>query len=434
MAESITNQDTQLMDSRFPKGKIFAWTLFDFANTSFSVMIVTFVFPLYFKDVICKGEPIGDALWGANVGLSMLIGAFIAPILGAASDFSGRRKRFLLSFTLVSIVCTALMATLSPGYILFAAVLFILANVGFEGGLVFYDAYLPEITTRRSFGRVSGYGFAMGYLGALMILGVNFPFIINGFTPENIPHIKISFLVTAAFFAIFSVPLFVALRDPKKANPEGINIIKEGIRRVKFTVKHIKQYPNLVRFLLAFFFYNDGILTIISFSSIYAANTLNFSFQELVIFFITVQTTAILGSVVFGFITDKIGPKRTIVITLLIWIGVILLTFVTEDKQMFYVVGLLAGISMGSSQSASRSMMARLTPKEHSAEFFGFYDGLFGKASAIVGPWIFGIISTVSESQRVAVASLLVFFLVGLWLITTVGTEEEFKSGRVQKS
>jgi len=118
----------------------------------------------------------------------------------------------------------------------------------------------------------------------------------------------------------------------------------------------------------------------------------------------------------------------------LIWIGVILLTFVTEDKQMFYVVGLLAGISMGSSQSASRSMMARLTPKEHSAEFFGFYDGLFGKASAIVGPWIFGIISTVSESQRVAVASLLVFFLVGLWLITTVGTEEEFKSGRVQKS
>ena len=411
----------------FPKGKIFAWTLFDFANTSFSVMIVTFVFPLYFKDIICKGEPIGDALWGTSVSISMLIGAIIAPVLGAASDYSGRRKRYLLSFTLVSILCTVLFSVLAPGQVLFAATLFILANVGFEGGLVFYDAYLPEITSRRSIGRVSGYGFAMGYLGALTILAVCFPFIIGGFEPENLHNIKFSFLVTAGFFAVFSVPLFVVLRDQKHDHAEPVNFIKEGLKRVKYTLGHVKKYPDLVRFLLAFFFYNDGILTIIAFSSIYAANTLNFSFQELVIFFITVQTTAILGSVIFGFITDKIGPKRTIVITLLIWIGVILLTFVTENKEMFYVVGLLAGISMGSSQSASRSMMARLTPKQHTAEFFGFYDGSFGKASAIVGPWIFGVISTVSESQRVAVASLLVFFIIGLWLITTVGTEQDFK-------
>jgi UMF1 family MFS transporter len=312
--------------------------------------------------------------------------------------------------------------------------LFVLANVGFEGGLVFYDAYLPEITSRRSIGRVSGYGYAMGYLGALMILGVCYPFIIGGFEPENLPNIKISFLVTAGFFAFFSVPLFVSLRDQKKELPKKVNFIKEGISRVKYTLTHIRKYPQLVRFLLAFFFYNDGILTIISFSSIYAANTLGFTFQELVIFFITVQTTAILGSVVFGFITDKIGPKRTIVITLLIWIGVIMLTFVTEDKQMFYVVGLLAGISMGSSQSASRSMMARLTPKQHTAEFFGFYDGSFGKASAIVGPWIFGVISTVSGSQRIAVASLLFFFLAGLWLITTVSTEDDFKQARVKNT
>ncbi|ACF12683.1 major facilitator superfamily MFS_1 [Chloroherpeton thalassium ATCC 35110] len=408
----------------YSKRNIFAWTLFDFANTSFSVMIVTFVYPLYFKNIICAGHAIGDALWGTNVSISMLIGAVVAPVLGAASDYSGRRKRFLLAFTLISILCTSLMFFTSADMILIGSVLFILANVGFEGGLVFYDAYLPEITSKRSYGRVSGYGFAMGYLGALVTLAASFPLIIGGFEPENLLNIRYSFLLAAGFFFFFSIPLFLALRDKKPARAEHISFLKAGFREVRATLSNIRNYPNLVRFLTAFFFYNDGILTIIAFASIYAANTLNFSFQELVIFFITVQTTAILGSVIFGVITDKIGAKRTIVITLLIWIFVILLAYFTDTKEMFYIVGLFAGISMGASQSASRSLMARLTPAEHSAEFFGFYDGSFGKASAIVGPWIFGLISTLAGSQRIAILSLLLFFTVGLWLILKVRTEK----------
>ncbi|NTV01619.1 MAG: MFS transporter [Chlorobiaceae bacterium] len=413
------------------KRRIFSWLLFDFANTSFSVMMVTFAFPLYFKNVICGGDPSGDAIWGACISISMLLVALISPVLGAQADYSGRRKRFLFFFTLMSVIATALLSLSGPGYAISAAVLFVLANIGFEGGLVFYDAYLPEITSRRSLGRVSGYGFAMGYLGAFAILLLLQPLLSKGIELSNIGNLKLSFIIVALFFAIFATPLFLTLRDTKGARAEAaprgeregsIGSISRSIAEVGHTVRHIMSYPDLARFLLAFFFYNDAILTVIAFSSIYAQNTLGFTTGELIVFFMTVQTTAIIGSVVFGLVTDRIGPKRTIVITLFIWFGVIFMAILSQGKTLFYVTGLLAGMSMGSSQAASRSLMARLTPKEHITEFFGFYDGTFGKASAVVGPLVFGFVSSQAGSQKAALASLLVFFGIGLIIMTGVRT------------
>ncbi|UZJ38889.1 MFS transporter [Prosthecochloris sp. SCSIO W1103] len=382
-------------------------------------MMVTFAFPLYFKNVICEGEPRGDALWGASLGISMLIVAVISPVLGAAADFSGRRKRFLFVFTLFSVVATALLGLTGPGMVVIAVVLFVVANAGFEGGLVFYDAYLPEIASERSIGRVSGYGFAMGYLGALAILLLLFPLLKEGIVIENMQNVTLSFFLVALFFAVFAAPLFFVLRDEKKT-AVNMHFVGRSIREVKYTILHIMNYPDLARFLLAFFFYNDAILTIIGFSSIYAQNTLGFTSGELIIFFMVVQTTAIFGSVIFGVITDKIGPKRTIVLTLIIWCVVIMMAIATTDKLFFYYTGLLAGMSMGSSKAASRSMMARLTPPKHVTEFFGFYDGTFGKASAIAGPVIFGVISSLAGDQRIALASLLLFFVIGLFLILGV--------------
>jgi UMF1 family MFS transporter len=404
--------------------KVFSWLLFDFANTSFSVMMVTFAFPLYFKNVICKGEPSGDALWGVSVSISMLLVALISPVLGAAADFSGKRKRFLFVFTATSVVATALLSFSGPGMAAQAAVLFILANMGFEGGLVFYDAYLKELASDKSLGRVSGYGFAMGYLGALSILLLMKPLLSGGIVLSNASNIQLSFLWVALFFALFSLPLFLSLRDEKRADrsPITFTAIGNSIREVKYTIRHIMNYPDLARFLLAYFFYNDAILTVIAFSSIYAQNTFGFTTGELIVFFMLVQTTAIVGSIVFGFITDKIGPKRTIVITLLIWFFVVIAAILSSDKQMFFYTGMLAGMSMGSSQAASRSMMARLTPLEHVTEFFGFYDGTFGKASAIIGPLLFGLVSAQAGSQRVALGSLLMFFIIGLLLMSRVGT------------
>ena len=404
------------------KYKVFSWLLFDFANTSFSVMMVTFAFPLYFKNVICGGDPSGDALWGFSVSLSMLLVALVSPVLGAAADYSGKRKRFLLFFTLTSIAATALLSFSGPGMAVMAAILFILANMGFEGGLVFYDAYLKELASDKSVGRVSGYGFAMGYLGALSILLLVKPLLSKGIVLSNIPNVQMSFFVVAIFFALFATPLFLLLRDEKKESRPAISLaaLGQSIREVKFTVRHIMNYPDLARFLLAYFFYNDAILTIIAFSSIYAQNTLGFTTGDLIIFFMLVQTTAIAGSVIFGFITDKIGPKRTIVITLMIWFVVVLAAIVADSKELFFYTGMLAGMSMGSSQAASRSMMTRLTPREHVTEFFGFYDGTFGKASAVVGPLVFGLVSSQAGSQKAALASLLLFFTVGLVLMTRV--------------
>ena len=410
------------------KYKVFSWLLFDFANTSFSVIMVTFVFPLYFKNVICSGDPSGDALWGFSISLSMLIVALISPVLGAAADYSGKRKRFLFVFTLISVIATALLSLSGPGMAVAAVALFILANIGFEGGLVFYDAYLKEIATDKSVGRVSGYGFAMGYLGAFAILLLTKPLLNKGIVLSNAPNVQLSFLAAAVFFGLFAAPIFLVLRDQQKEARPAISFAALGssIREVKHTVRHIMSYPDLVRFLLAYFFYNDAILTVIAFSSIYAQNTLGFTTGELIVFFMLVQTTAIAGSIIFGFVTDKIGPKRTIVITLLIWFVVVLAAIFADRKELFFYTGMLAGLSMGSSQAASRSMMARLTPREHVTEFFGFYDGTFGKASAIAGPLMFGLVSAYAGSQKAALASLLMFFTIGLLLMTRVrsaGTE-----------
>jgi UMF1 family MFS transporter len=404
------------------KYKVFSWLLFDFANTSFSVIMVTFVFPLYFKNVICKGEPSGDALWGFSISLSMLLVALISPVLGAAADYSGKRKRFLFAFTLISVIATALLSFSGPGMAVAAVALFIFANIGFEGGLVFYDAYLKEIATEKSIGRVSGYGFAMGYLGALAILLLLKPLLSKGIVLSNAPNVQFSFLVAALFFALFAAPIFLVIRDQQKEERPAISLTALGnsIKEVKYTVQHIMSYPDLVRFLIAYFFYNDAILTVIAFSSIYAQNTLGFTTGELIVFFMLVQTTAIAGSLLFGFVTDKIGPKRTIVITLLIWFVVILAAIFADSKEFFFYTGMLAGMSMGSSQAASRSMMARLTPREHVTEFFGFYDGTFGKASAIAGPLMFGLVSAQAGSQKAALASLLMFFTIGLLLMTRV--------------
>lgn len=398
------------------RGQIFSWTLFDFANTGFSVMMVTFAFPLYFNAVIAEGN---DLYWGMTVSLSMLLCALIAPPLGASADTKNGKKQFLLIFTFISILATAGLYFVGPGMVAIGMALFILANVGFESGIVFYDALLPSLTTERSIGRVSGYGYAMGYAGSLAILLLCLPLIQNGWEGTNDHSFRLSYLVTAVFFLLFALPLFFFVPEKRHENRVRHDYISQGFRKSWRTLAHIREYPNIARFLLAFFIYNDAILTVISFASIYAKKTLGFSMQELLIFFLTVQTTAIVGSLIFGFVADKLGAKRTIIITLLLWIVVVGVAYFAVTKEIFYGVGLLAGLAIGSSQSASRSLMAKLTPKERTGEFFGFYDGFFGKASAIIGPITFGWLSN-AFGQRPAIAFLSTFFLAGLLLLLRV--------------
>lgn len=342
----------------------------------------------------------------------MLITAIISPVLGAIADFSAGKKRFLLFFTFVCILNTGLLYFIGPGDIFWGIFVFVLASIGFEAGLVFYDAYLPEITQPKNYGRVSGYGFAMGYVGSLITLAIIFPFIQTGLIKEAFP-------VAAAFFMIFAAPLFIYLEDSRKNLPRTESFFTIGFMRVYSTLKHLPNYKNLALFLLSYFFYIEGVNTVIFFAGNYASSTLGFSEMDLLFFFLTVQVTAIAGSVGFGILADSFGQKNTIIITIFIWLLTIFIVYFVNDKNGFYFVGLLAGAAMGASQSTSRSLMSKLTPPEKKTEFFGFYS-FFGKSSAILGPLVFGLVSYLSGNQRYAISSVAVFFVIGLFILFAV--------------
>lgn len=438
MTNHLQEKSIRLIDrERF---KIFVWTLFDFANTSYSIVVVTFLFAVYFKQTIVSGKPIGDFYWSIGTSVSMLITAIISPILGAIADYSAGKKRFLLFFTLVCIISTAFLFFMNQGDVVTALVLFIIANVGFEAGLVFYDSFLPEITSPRNYGRVSGYGFAMGYLGSLTTLAFVYPFIQKNMIKESFP-------VAALVFFVFAIPIFVFLKDNRKKVDREISYFKIGVDRVLNTLTHLKNYKNLALFLVAYFFFIEGVNTVIFFSGNYASSTLNFSMVELIIFFIIVQTTAIVGSLIFGIIADAYGQKKSLVLSLIIWVATILIAFFTSSRDAwvikwfanstsiknndlvrysFYLVGLLAGSVMGATQSTSRSLMSKLTPFDKKTEFFGFYS-FFGKSSAILGPLVFGFVSYLTGQQRFAILTICIFFIFGLIILSKVNEPKEVK-------
>jgi UMF1 family MFS transporter len=401
------------------RGKVFAWTLFDFANTAFSVVVVTVIYSRYFTNTVAGGH---RWLWGLAVSLSMLCAAALSPPLGAVADYSGKRKRFLLTFTAVSVLCTALLFFVEQHMIVVGITLFILANIGFEGGLVFYDAFLPGITTKSSYGRVSGYGFAMGYLGALAILVLVMVMLPPAEDPQYLFWVRLSFVAAAIFFGLFSIPLFIFVDEPRSPGTRPVSLIRTGFQKASGTFRALfleRRHPSVSRFLVAFFIYNDGILTVIAFAAIFAETTLRMSDTDIIAFFALIQTSAVLGSIVFGIITDKIGPKKTITITLIIWIGISVGAYFVTSVSWFYAVAFIAGIAIGSSQSASRSLMAHLTPPGHETEYFGFYDGLCGKASAVIGPLIYGVIADLA-GERLAALCIGLFFLAGVWILQGV--------------
>lgn len=424
-----------------PRGKekfrIFIWTLFDFANTSYSIVVVTFLFAVYFKQTVVSGNPVGDFYWSIGTSVSMLITAIVSPILGAIADYSAGKKRFLLFFTLLCIISTALLFFMGEGTVFTALLLFITANIGFEAGLVFYDSFLPEITAPKNYGRVSGYGFAMGYLGSLTTLAIVFPFIKNNLIKETFP-------IAALIFLVFAIPIFIFIKDTRKEVTRTQSYLRIGFDRVYSTISHLKNYKNLAIFLLAYFFFIEGVNTVIYFSGNYASTTLKFSMEELIIFFIIVQTTAIIGSLIFGIIADEYGQKKSLILSLAIWIFTIIIAYVTSDpngflieslsgifliradeltRYSFYFVGLLAGGVMGATQSTSRSLMSRLTPFDKKTEFFGFYS-FFGKSSAIAGPLVFGTVSYLTGEQRIAILTICIFFIIGLAILSFVKEPE----------
>ncbi|OPX24322.1 MAG: MFS transporter [Candidatus Cloacimonas sp. 4484_140] len=398
------------------KKNILGWLSYDFANSSFTTVIVTVVYSVYFKSVVVGKEGIGDSLWGLSVSLSMLIVALISPILGAIADYTRSKKKFLFVFCYISVFFTGLLYFARAGTVIWGMLIFMIANIGYEGGNVFYNAFLPEITTKKNLGKVSGLGWGIGYIGGLSALVLSYLFI-----ETNVPLV---FPLIAVFFGVFAIPIFVFLKESKtKRQTQKLNYIKVGYKRIKNTFHRIKDLKELSRFLISFFIYNDGIKTVIVFAAIYGAQRFGMTSSQLIIYFVLANITSFIGAIIFGFVVDRIGAKRTISITLLIWIAVVIWAFFCTNVTQFYGVGLLAGVAIGSCQSASRSLFSLLTPEDKHAEFFGFY-AVSGKAAAIIGPLLYGLLVLILHSQRWAILSIALFFVAGFFVLQTVNEEK----------
>ena len=403
---------TKIQDSRPDPVLLISWALFDFANSSYSAVIAAVIFPVYYVNVIVGNETgLGDLWWGRAISLSMAIVALSSPFLGGIADFAGLRKRFLFIYTFFCVSAVACFSLLDKGMALTGFILIVIANIGMEGGLVFYNSFLPLIAPREFLGRVSAWGFMVGYAGSIAALLISLCFI-------KIGKFSLVWLIVAAFFAIFSLPAFLFLPNDKKKETLLNSSIK-GFMYIKRTFIEIFKNKNSLRFLISYFIYEDGVNTVIVFSSIFAAVTLGFNSQELIFLYLIVQATAFIGSFIMARPIDSWGPKKVVVLSLMMWSLVGIAAYFIKNKTIFWMLASFAGLGLGTVQAASRAFFARFIPSGKEAEYFGIYS-LVGKSSAILGPLIFGYISSTFGSQRPAILSVTLFFLVGLVILYSV--------------
>jgi len=390
-------------------------------------------YAIWFKEVVAAGRP-GELLWGIAISASMLVIGIVSPWIGAIADFSASKRGWLIFYTTVCVVGTALLFLVGPGDVAAGMGFFVLANIGFAGALAIYNGFLPEITGPGNVGRISGYGYALGYAGGTLALLMCLPLLMGGVGEENHVPFRATFLITAAFYAGFSIPTFLWLRERAVAGrrPDGTSLARIGYARVAATFRRVRDHRELFRFLIAYVIYNDGVETIIYFSAIYARTVIGFSMSETVFLFIGVQCTALIGSVIFGHLADRIGAKPTLNRTLLIWCAVCVAAFAVTTRAQFWGVSLIAGLVLGAAQASSRGLMRLFIPAGRDAEFYGFF-AICQKFSALIGPLAYGIIATVSGDQRIAILSILGFFVAGLVILRSVDVARGAEAARAMR-
>ncbi|MBL6928367.1 MAG: MFS transporter [Rhodospirillales bacterium] len=406
---------------------LFGWCLFDWANSAFPTVITTFVFSAYFTKAIAPDAVTGTAFWGYAMSASALAVALAGPILGAVADHAGRRKPWILAFTMLCVVTSAALWFARPeaSFVVFALVLAAFANFAFEMGVVFYNAMLPDLTPQERLGRVSGWAWGLGYAGGLSCLAIGLVLFVQpeqplfGLDREAAEHVRITAPLVAVWFALFSVPLFLWTPDTPSSGVGLTQCVKHGLSTLASTLKSVREYKVIARFLLARMIYTDGLNTLFAFGGIYAAGTFGMSFTEIMIFGIGLNVTAGLGAAAFGWVDDGIGSKPTILISLagLTVFGAAML--IIESKMLFWFFGLGLGVFVGPAQAASRTFMARLAPAHLRTEMFGLY-ALSGKATAFIGPALLGWVTVAMNSQRWGMATVVVFFAVGGLLLLPV--------------
>jgi MFS transporter, UMF1 family len=395
-----------------------AWSMYDFANSGYTTVVITAVFGAYFVGVVAGGRPWATFAWTAALSISYALILATGPLVGAWADAHAAKKRLLLATTVGCVVFTGLLAFVAPGQVAFALTLIVLSNYFFGTGENLIAAFLPELADSRAMGRVSGWGWAFGYLGGLVALGICLFYLMSS-GQETSRAVPVTMVITAAFFAVAAVPTFVFLRE--RALPQAS--FADPWERVMTTLRESQRYRDLRQFLLCIVFYQAGITAVVSLAAIYAEQVMKFSMRETITLILVVNVTAAAGAFGFGYVQDAIGHVRAVAITLVGWIAMVLLAGTTQTVSGFWIAANLAGLCMGSSQAAGRAIVGYLAPPARLAEFFGLW-GLAVKTASIFGPLTYGAVTWLfAGNHRLAIFATGLYFVVGLALLWGIDVE-----------
>ncbi len=425
MTQPLAHPEPSQSDSGKPA--LIAWCLYDWANSAYPTVVLTFVFAAYFTGAVAADPAQGTKDWGQTLSLSALLVALISPLLGAIADHGKRRKPWLAAFTLLCIAASVglWLVRADPSFGMLALALVFIGNAGFELGQVFYNAMLPDLAPQRRLGRISGWAWATGYAGGLSALGLCLVFFalpevpLFGLDKARFEHVRITGPLTGLWYALFALPLFLWVPDGKSPTIPFAEAVKQGYGSLIGTLRQLRAHRTILRFLLARMLYNDGLTTLFAFGGIYAAGTFGMDFQEILVFGLILNITSGLGAAGFAWVDDWIGSKPTIAIAVTALIALGAAVLLVESKTWFYVLGAALGIFVGPAQAASRSLMARLAPAQLRTEMFGLY-AFSGKATAFAGPALVGWVTVAADSQRWGMATILAFLVLGLLLLRGV--------------
>lgn len=411
---------------------LFSWAMYDWANSAFFAVIQTFVFATYFLQSVAKNETLGSTQWGNTIGAAGFVIAICAPFVGAIADQLGRRKPWIGWFSLLCILATAGLWFVAPSqdYVVLALVLIFIGTVGSEFAIIFYNAMLPDLASEERMGRWSGWSWGLGYAGGLVCLVValfvfvdvsNPPF---GLDKAAAEHVRATFLLVAIWYALFSIPMFLFTSDRPRTDLKLKTAAKSGWKQFKDSIKNVRKFKHIVRFLVARMIFIDALATVFAFGGIYAAGTFDLGERDVLIFGIGLNVTAGIGAAIFAWLDDLMGSRTTMLLALggliLTTTGVLLVT----GLRWFWVFGLLLGIFVGPVQAASRTYMARVSPPDLQNQMFGLM-ALSGKVTAFLGPLLVGWLTYFSGSQRIGMSVIVVLFVIGLALLYTVPEAEK---------
>lgn len=412
--------------------------MYDFANSGFTTVILTAIFNAYFVGVIAADSGNGSAtlLWTLTMAAANVLVLLSAPVVGAIADYSGAKKRFLAATTAGCVLFTALLYLAGPGDVALAVVLVILATVMFASGENLIAAFLPEISTPQTIGRLSGYGWALGYLGGLLSLALCLGYVTYAEQQgmEAAHYVPVTNLIVAALFGIAALPTLLWLRERASVAEsfDRAHIVRQGFSRLRATLHQARLHTDLFRFLLALTTYYAGIHIVIVLAAVYAQEVMKFKTQDTIILIMVVNVTAAIGAFLSGHLQDRIGSLRCIAITLVIWIAAIICAYFAVDEFLFWVAANLIGTALGGAQSAGRALVGQFTPAGRQGEFFGLW-GLATKLSAIVGPLTYGgMVYLFAGDHRVALLSTLVFFVLGLASLTSVDEKRGREAANIE--